>query len=128
MPTGTKGRIGYDCFHTAIDDYTRLAYSEVLPDEKDATCAGFLDRAMAWFAAHGVHTEQLLTDNALVYRRGTGWGRVCSAWGLTRRFTKPGCPSTWPLRPRRTTTHQPAHRLTTTCQVTTSRRDVDRGR
>lgn len=77
--------------HTAIDDYTRLAYSEVLPDEKDPTCAALLHRAMVWFAAHGVRARQLLTDNALVYRRATDWGGVCSAWQLKRRFTRPGC-------------------------------------
>ena len=87
-------RIGYDYVHTAIDDYTRLAYSEVLPDEKDLTCAGFLHRALAWFADHGVGVRRLLTDNALVYRRGTNWGWVCSAWQLKRRFTRPGCPWT----------------------------------
>ena len=48
-----KIRIGYDYVHTAIDDHTRLAYSEVLPDEKDPTCAGFLHRALEWFAAQG---------------------------------------------------------------------------
>lgn len=67
LPTGTKTRIGYDYVHTAIDDHTRLAYSEVLPDEKDLTCAGFLHRALAWFAAHGVRVQRLLTDNAMVY-------------------------------------------------------------
>ena len=59
-------KIGYDYVHTAIDDYTRLAYSEVLPDEKDLTCAGFLHRALAWFHAHGVRVRRLLTDNAMV--------------------------------------------------------------
>ena len=85
---------GYDYVHTAIDDHTRLAYSEVHPDEKDPTCAAFLHRALAWFAAHGVRVRRVLTDNALVYRRGTDWGWVCSAWQLKRRFTKPGCPWT----------------------------------
>jgi transposase InsO family protein len=89
-----KIRIGYDYVHTAIDDYTRLAYSEILPDEKDLTCAGFLHRALAWFAAHGVRVRRLLTDNALVYRRGTNWGRVCTAWQVERRFIRPGCPWT----------------------------------
>ncbi len=77
-----------------LKNYTRLAYSEVLPDEKDPTCAGFLHRAMTWFATHGVRVRQLLTDNAMVYRRGTDWAQVCSDWQLTRRFTKPGCPWT----------------------------------
>jgi transposase InsO family protein len=90
-----KGRgNGYDFVHTAIDDHTRLAYSEIHPDEKDPTCAGFLHRALAWFAAHGVTVRRVLTDNALVYRHGTDWGWVCAAWQLKRRFTKPGCPWT----------------------------------
>jgi transposase InsO family protein len=89
-----KTRIGYDYVHTAIDDHTRLAYSEVLTDEKDLTCAGFLHRALEWFASHGVRVRRLLTDNAMVYRHGTNWGWVCTAWGLKRRFIKPGCPWT----------------------------------
>lgn len=89
-----KTRIGYDYIHTAIDDRTRLAYSEVHADEKDLTCAQFLHNAMVWFAAHGVRVRRLLTDNALVYRHGTNWGWVCTAWGLRRRFIKPGCPWT----------------------------------
>jgi hypothetical protein len=44
-------KIGYDYVHTAVDDHTRLAYSEIHSDEKDATCAAFLHRALAWFAA-----------------------------------------------------------------------------
>ena len=87
-----KTRIGYDFVHTAIDDHTRLAYSEIHDDEKDPTSAAFLHRALAWFAAHGVHVRRVLTDNALVYRHGTDWGWVCSARQLTRRLTKPACP------------------------------------
>jgi hypothetical protein len=59
----------YDYVHTAIDDHTHLAYSEALPNEKDPTCAGFLHRALAWFAAHGIRVRRVLTDNAKVYRR-----------------------------------------------------------
>ena len=86
--------IGYDYVHTAIDDHTRLAYSEVLPDEKDPTCAAFLHRALAWFAAKGITVRRVLTDNAMVYRHGGDWGWVCTAWQLKRRFTKPHCPWT----------------------------------
>ncbi|AQT79964.1 IS481 family transposase [Mycolicibacterium litorale] len=89
-----KIRIGYDYVHTAIDDHTRLAYSEVLADEKDFTCAEFLHRALTWFADHGLRVHRVLTDNALVYRHGTNWTWVCSAWQLKRRSTKPGCPWT----------------------------------
>src|SRR4051794_9500526 len=62
-----KTKIGYDFIHTAIDDHTRLAYSEIHDDERDATSAGFLHRALAWFAEHGVTVHRVLTDNAMVY-------------------------------------------------------------
>jgi transposase InsO family protein len=64
------------------------------PDEKNLTCAGFLHRALTWFATHGMRVRRLLTDNALVYHRGANWGWVCSAWQIKRRFIKPGCPWT----------------------------------
>ena len=85
---------GYDYIHTAIDDHSRLAYSEIHADEKDRTSAGFLHRALAWFASHSVTVERVLTDNALVYRRGAHWAAACEAWGIKRRFTKPRCPWT----------------------------------
>lgn len=90
-----KGRgIGYDYIHTAIDDHSRLAYSEVLPDEKDHTSAAFLHRALVWFRDHGITVRRVLTDNAKVYRIGTNWAWVCLAWQLKRRFIKPGRPWT----------------------------------
>src|SRR5690606_17679650 len=61
-----KTKIGYDYIHTAIDDHTRLAYSEALDDEKDTTSAAFLHRALTWFADHGIPVHRVLTDNALV--------------------------------------------------------------
>ena len=86
--------IGWDYVHVAIDDHTRLAYAEVLPDERTATCAGFLTRAAAWFAAHGVTIARVLTDNAKSYRVGAAWIAVCDQLGIGRRFIKPGCPWT----------------------------------
>jgi transposase InsO family protein len=65
-----------------------VAYSEVLPDEKDLTCAESPHRAIALLTAQGVRVRRPLTDNAMVYRRGTNWGWVCTAWGLRRRFIK----------------------------------------
>ena len=60
---------GYDYIHSLVDDHSRLAYSEVLPDEKGITCAGFLARAIDYFAAHGItRIERLMTDNAWAYR------------------------------------------------------------
>jgi transposase InsO family protein len=86
--------IGYDYLHVAVDDHSRLAYIEALPDEKDPTCAGFLHRAATWFHQHGVHIERVLTDNAWSYRRGRNWTAVCVGLGIRRRFIKPGCPWT----------------------------------
>ena len=85
---------GYDYLHVAIDDHSRVAYIEALPDERDTTCAGFLHRAVTWFREHGVRVLRILTDNAKVYRVGSNWRAVCVALGIRRRFTKPGCPWT----------------------------------
>ena len=85
---------GYDYLHVAVDDHSRLAYIEALPDERDLTCAGFLHRAASWFHQRGVTVERVLTDNALAYRRGRNWAAVCTGLGIRRRFIKPGCPWT----------------------------------
>ncbi len=86
--------IGFDYVHVAIDDHTRLAYVEVLPDERVDACAGFLTRAVAWLAAHGIVVRRVLTDNAMSYRRGRGWIAACTELGIARRFIQPGCPWT----------------------------------
>jgi transposase InsO family protein len=64
----TRSTVGWECVHIAIDDCTRLAYAEVLSDEKAATVVAFLKRAVAFFARHGMRVEQLLTDNGSAYR------------------------------------------------------------
>ena len=86
-----KNRIGYDYAHSVIDDHSRLAYSEVLPDEKGPTCAAFLDRALAYLAGHGItQVERLMTDNAWAYR----WSLrdTCAEHGIRQKFIKPHCP------------------------------------
>jgi transposase InsO family protein len=60
--------IGWEFVHVAIDDTSRLAYVEILDDEKGVTCVGFLRRAIAWFAAHGVTVQRVMTDNGTGYR------------------------------------------------------------
>jgi len=85
---------GWDYVHVAIDDHTRLAYAEVLPDERTTTCAGFLTRAAAWFAGHGVTVRRVLTDNAKSYRIGAAWITACDSLGIARRFIQPGRPWT----------------------------------
>ena len=83
--------VGYDYVHSLIDDHTRLAYSEVLPDEKGTTCAGFLQRAIDSFAAHGItRIERLMTDNAWAYRYSLR--EVCATHEITQKFIRPHCP------------------------------------
>src|SRR3954454_23678671 len=63
-----RNTVGWDHVHIAIDDATRLAYAEVLGDEKGITAVGFLRRALAFFARHGIHAERVITDNGSPYR------------------------------------------------------------
>jgi transposase InsO family protein len=84
-------KVGYDYVHSLVDDHSRLAYSEILPDEKGATCAAFLTRAAAYFAAHGIdRIERVMTDNAWAYKYSLR--DVCSALGARQKFIKPHCP------------------------------------
>jgi len=85
--TGT----GFDYVHSLVDDHSRLAYSEILSDEKGPTCAGFLRRAAGYFCDHGIdHIERVMTDNAMAYR----WSirDVCAEIGARQVFIKPHCP------------------------------------
>ena len=59
--------VGYECVHVCVDDCTRLAYVEVLPDEKATTAIGFLKRALAYYRSHGVTVTRLMTDNGSAY-------------------------------------------------------------
>lgn len=62
-------RIGYEWVHSLVDDHSRLAYSELHRDERAATVTGFVERGLAFYAAHGIESQRLLSDNAFVYRR-----------------------------------------------------------
>ncbi|WP_084622978.1 MULTISPECIES: IS481 family transposase [Nocardioides] len=86
-----SAKVGYDYVHSLVDDHSRLAYSEVLLDEKGPTCADFLERAIAYFATHGItQIERLMTDNAWAYR----WSlrKVCADHDIKQKFIKPHCP------------------------------------
>ena len=89
-----RGRgIGYDYVHSLVDDHSRLAYSEILPDETGKTCAAFLERAAAYFATKGItKIERLITDNALAYRKSGEIKRVCAELGASQKFIRPHCP------------------------------------
>ena len=90
--TDKTTRVGFDYVHSLVDDHSRLAYSEALPDEKGPTCAGFLARALDYFAAHGIpRVERLMTDNAWAYRYSLR--QLCAERGNIRQvFIKPHCP------------------------------------
>ncbi|WP_157429225.1 IS481 family transposase, partial [Agromyces salentinus] len=90
-----RGRgIGYDYVHAAIDDHSRLAYLEIHPDERGATCAAFLERAIAFYARVGVRVQRVITDNAFAYRRSAEFRAVSTVHGITQKFIRPHCPWT----------------------------------
>ena len=84
-------KLGFDYVHSLVDDHSRLAYSEILTDEKGPTCAAFLARAADYFADHGIaRIERVMTDNAWAYR----WSlrQVITELGARQKFIKPHCP------------------------------------
>jgi transposase InsO family protein len=92
---GKKNRagVGYSHIHTAIDAYSRLAYSEFAGVENAENCVEFLDRAVAWFADRGITIERVLTDNGNGYRSFV-WRDRCAELGIKHKRTKPYSPAT----------------------------------
>ena len=89
----SKG-VGYDYIHSAVDDHSRLAYSEVCGDERGPTAAAFWVRATAFFAAHGIVVQRVLTDNAFAYRNSVAFRTAVLESGAVQRFTQPRRPQT----------------------------------
>jgi len=85
--------LGYGYLHTALDDHSRLAYTEILADETKDTAAAFLARAAAWYAAAGITIERVLSDNGSCYRSKT-WAAACADLGITPKRTRPYRPQT----------------------------------
>jgi transposase InsO family protein len=90
--TRSRG-IGWEFVHVCVDDCTRLAYVEVLDDERKETVTGFLRRAVAWFKAQGVTVQRLMTDNGSGYRSKLH-RKACQALGIRHLFTRPYRPRT----------------------------------
>jgi transposase InsO family protein len=88
-----RGITGWDYVHVAVDDYSRLAYAEVLTDEKATTAIGFLRRALAFFARHGIRVERILTDNGSAYLS-TLHALTCRQLGIRHLRTRPRRPQT----------------------------------
>ena len=86
-------RTGWERVHVCVDDATRLAYVEVLPDEKAKTAIGFLRRALAFYRSHGITVERLMTDNGSAYVS-TAHALACRALGIRHIRTRPYRPQT----------------------------------
>ena len=84
---------GWEAVHVCIDDASRLAYGEVLPDERKTSAVPFLKRAVAWFAHRGVTVERVMTDNGSAYRS-HHWRQACGALALRHLRTRPYTPRT----------------------------------
>jgi transposase InsO family protein len=88
-----RGTAGWEFCHVAIDDFSRLAYVEVLADERATTAIGFLGRALQFFAEHGIRVERVLTDNGSAYVS-IAHAVACRALGLKHLRTRPRRPQT----------------------------------
>jgi transposase InsO family protein len=90
---GGHSGAGYRYIHTALDDRTRLVYSEILDDEQAATAAAFWARAAAWFEERGIRCERVISDNGSCYRSGI-WHLACARTGTAVKKTRPRRPQT----------------------------------
>jgi transposase InsO family protein len=88
-----RGTSGWEYVHVAVDDYSRLAYAEVLTDEQAATAAGFLRRALAFYARHNIQVERVITDNGPAYIS-VAHALACRALGIRHLRTRPRRPQT----------------------------------
>ena len=87
------GGAGWEFVHVCVDDATRLAYAEVLGDERGETAAGFLRRAVAWLKSMGITPQRVLSDNGACYRA-RAHAAACRELGLRHSFTRPYRPRT----------------------------------
>ena len=88
-----RNTVGYEYVHIAVDDFSRLAYAEVLADEKATTAVAFLRRATAFYQRHGIRVERVLTDNGSCYRS-TIHALACRRLGIRHLRTRPYRPQT----------------------------------
>ncbi len=88
-----RQQVGWEFVHVCVDDATRLAYAEVLPDEKGPTAADFLRRAAAWFASMGIRVRAVMSDNGACYRS-RAHAAACKELGLRHLRTRPYRPRT----------------------------------
>jgi transposase InsO family protein len=89
-----RHRDGVDYVHAIVDDHSRLAYAEVHPDQRAATVAGFLERALSYFAEHGIVPKRLMTDNAWIYVKSRDVRQLLARHEIRNLTTKPYRPRT----------------------------------
>ncbi len=87
-----KTKIGFDYIHSIVDDHTRIAYSEIHADEKGETCAGFFERAIEFYAGHGITIERVMTDNHWSYKNTRRLTELITRIGAKHKFIRPHCP------------------------------------
>ncbi len=85
---------GHEIAHSIVDDCSRLAYTELHDDERADTVTAFTERALDWFADHGIVAERLLTDNAWAYTRNRSLSELLQARAITHKRTRPYTPKT----------------------------------
>jgi transposase InsO family protein len=88
-----NSHVGYSYLHNAVDDHSRLAYSEILPNEKKETAVAFWQRAQLFFTANGITVQRVLTDNGSCYRSRL-WRDTLTNAGITHKRTRPYRPQT----------------------------------
>src|SRR5690606_2517076 len=84
-----KVKLGFDYVHVAVDDHSRLAFAQILPDEKGTTCAAFLAAAAEFFARHGIPIREVMTDNAKNYTISAAFQAQLQALGAKHITTRP---------------------------------------
>ena len=89
-----RQRVGYEFAHSIVDDHTRLAFSELHPDERAETVAAFTARALAFFEGHGITAKRLMTDNAFTYTKSAQLRELLRRNGIRHRTTQPRRPQT----------------------------------
>jgi transposase InsO family protein len=87
-----RARLGHDYFHAVVDDHSRLTYGELLSDERAATTTAFMQRALAWFAAHGITAHRVMTDGAWNYTHNRSLRDLLTDRGIRHIVTPPYTP------------------------------------
>jgi transposase len=90
----SETRVGYDYAHAIVDDHSRLSFVELHGDERAETVTGFLERALAFYASHGIHPKRLMTDNAFSYVKNRSLRELLAARGIRHLTTQPYRPRT----------------------------------